>query len=80
MFDVYDIGKSLNIDFGGVIPEDDNVITNTSDRITNFKISCNRAFDILANNIIYNERKLFDCTYKYRGFIGSIKKILKRSV
>lgn len=80
MFDVYDIGKTLNIDFGGVIPEDDNIITNTSETINNKKLACNRAFEILADNIIKNEKKLFDCTYKYKGIIGSIKKLLKRSV
>ncbi len=80
MIDVYDIGKTLNIDFGGVIPEDDKIIVNTSSDIQNYKIACNRAFDILANNIIHNERKMFDCTYKYKGLFGSIKKLLKRSV
>ena len=80
MIDIYDIGKILNIDFGGVIPEDDNIITTNSETIKNFKISSNRAFEILANNILHNEKKLFDCTYKYRGFIGSIKKLIKRSV
>ena len=80
MFDVYDIAKTLKIDFGGVIPEDDNAITITSDKIKNFKIGLNRAFDILANNIITGEKKLFDCTYKYRGFLGGIKKLIKRSL
>ena len=80
MFDVYDIGKTLGIEFGGVIPEDDNVITNTSQTIKNFKVSLNRAFDIFTDNIITGEKKLFDCTYKYKGFLGSIKKMLKRSV
>lgn len=80
MFDVYDIGKALNIEFGGVIPEDDKVITNLSENIKNFKIASNRAFEILATNIINGEKKLFDCTYKYKGLIGTIKKLLKRSV
>lgn len=80
MFDVYDIGKTLGIEFGGVIPEDDNIIVNTSENIKNSKWACNRAFDILANNIATGEKKLFDCTYKYKGFLGSIKKLLKRSV
>ena len=80
MIDVYDIGKTLGIDFGGVIPEDDKIITSTSSDIKNHKIACNRAFDILANNIIHNEKKMFDCTYKYKGFFGSIKKLIKRSV
>ena len=80
MIDVYDIGKILGIEFGGVIPEDDGIITNTSDNIKNYKIACNRAFEILANNVANGEKKLFDCTYKYKGFLGSIKKLLKRSV
>ncbi len=80
MFDVYDIGKSLGIDFGGLIPEDDSVITSTSEKITNNKVALNRAFNILADNVVSGERKLFDCTYKYRGFMGKLKKMLKRSV
>ena len=80
MFDVYDIGKVLKIEFGGVIPEDDNVITATSENIKNNKIALNRAFEILSNNIITGEKKLFDCTYRYKGLIGSIKKLIKRSV
>lgn len=80
MFDVYDVGKTLGIEFGGVIPEDDFVISATSENIKNFKIAVNRAFDIFSENIITGEKKLFDCTYKYRGILGSIKKLLKRSV
>ena len=80
MLDVYDIGKTLNIEFGGVIPDDDKLLTITNEKISDSKIALNRAFEILANNIITGEKKLFDCTYKYRGFIGSIKKLLKRSV
>jgi len=80
MLDVYDIGKTLNINFGGVLPEDDNIITNTSSSILNMKIPVNRAFNILAENVITGSKKLFDCTYKYKGILGTIKKILKRSV
>jgi len=80
MIDVHDIGKTLGIEFGGVIPEDDKVITNTSATIRNNKVALNRAFEILTNNIITGEKKLYDCTYKYRGLWGNIKKIIKRSV
>lgn len=80
MFDVYDIGKILGIEFGAVIPEDDKVITNTSETIKNNKVAVNRAFEILAENIITGSKKMFDCTYKYRGILGGIKKLLKRSV
>ncbi len=80
MFDVHDIGKALGIEFGGVIPEDDKVIINTSETASNTKIPLNRAFALLAENVHTGSKKLFDCTYKYRGFLGSIKKLLKRSV
>lgn len=80
MLDVYDIGKVLNIEFGGVLPEDDSVLTNTSETISNMKIPVNRAFNVLAENVETGSKKLFDCTYKYKGLFGSIKKILKRSV
>ena len=80
MFDVYDIGRTLGIEFGAVIPEDDKVISTNSESIKNYRVAVNRAFDIMADNIINNTKKLFDCTYKYKGFFGTIKKILKRSV
>ncbi len=79
MLDVYDVGKTLNIEFGGVIPEDD-VVLNNGDNIKNNKVALNRAFNILTENILTGSKKLFDCTYKYRGIIGAIKKMLKRSV
>ena len=79
MLDVYDVAKSLRIDFGGVIPDDDKVITANSESIFDERIALNRAFDILAENILTGDKKLFDCTYKYRGFLGRIKKMLKRS-
>lgn len=79
MFDVYDVGKSLRIDFGGVIPDDDAIITSSSENTCDRRFAYNRAFDILAENILTGENKLFDCTYKYRGLFGKLKKILKRS-
>ena len=62
------------------MPEDDKVITNSSSSISNMKYTINRAFEVLADNIILGEKKLFDCTYKYKGLLGTIKKIIKRSV
>ena len=80
MCDVYEIGKILNIEFGGVVPDDDNVLTINSSRIKNTKVPLNRAVSILANNIITGEKKLYDCTYKYRGLLGGIMKKIKRCV
>lgn len=80
MFDVHDIGRTLGIEFGGVIPEDDHVFSSSSESSGNLKVPFNRAFQILAENIHTGSKKMFDCTYKYRGFIGAIKKMIKRSV
>lgn len=80
MIDVHDVGKTLNIEFGGVIPEDDSVITNTSANIKNLKLPVNRAFDLLCENIVTGSKKLFDCTYRYKGFWGGIKKLIRRSI
>lgn len=80
MFDVYDIGKALNVEFGGVIPEDDTIISSTSQTIKNKKIAVNRAFEILSDNILDGTKKLFDCTFKYKGLFGTMKKILRKMV
>ncbi len=80
MFDVHDIGRTLGIEFGGVIPEDDCFMTNTEGGTYHQKGVAYRAFDILTGNILTGEKKLFDCTFRYRGLLGSIKKLLKRSV
>ena len=82
MLDVYDIAKALNIEFGGVIPEDDNVtlFSNFSKVKINYSLPCFRAISLLKENIETGSKKLFDCTYKYKGIIGSVKKLLKRKV
>lgn len=82
MLDVYDIAKALNIEFGGVIPEDDNVtlFSNFSKVKIDYSLPCFRAIAILKENIETGSKKLFDCTYKYKGLLGSVKKLLKRKV
>ena len=82
MLDVYDIAKALNIEFGGVIPEDDNVtlFSNFAKVKIDYSLPCFRAISLLKENIETGSKKLFDCTYKYKGLIGSVKKLLKRKV
>lgn len=78
--DVYEISKTLGIEFGGLIPEDDSVtalLNIGGDKLSN-KHSSARAFDVLADNIHNGTKKLFDCTYKYRGLFGGVLAYLKR--
>lgn len=82
MLDVYEISRTLKIEFGGVIPEDDNVIIgqiNNTNRLNN-KLPSHRAFAILSENIETGSKKLYDCTYKYKGVIGSMRKFFKRKI
>ena len=82
MLDVYEISKTLKIEFGGVIPEDDNVIINqvrNSNRI-DYKIPSHKAFLVLSDNIETGSKKLYDCTYKYKGVIGGMRKFFKKKL
>ena len=82
MLNVYDISKTLNIEFGGVIPEDDFISIgqiNNTNRL-NYKFASHRAFLILSDNIETGSKKLFDCTYKYKGVIGGVRKFFKRKI
>jgi len=45
-----------------------------------YSLPCFRAIALLKENIETGSKKLFDCTYKYKGFLGSVKKLLKRKV
>lgn len=82
MLNVYDISRTLNVEFGGVIPEDDFICVGqiTGDNRLNPKYQSHKAFGLLAENIDTGSRKLYDCTCKYKGVLGSMRKFLKRKV
>ena len=82
MLDVYEISKTLNIEFGGVIPEDDFICIGQVDSSNklNYKLPSHRAFLILSDNIETGSKKLFDCTYRYKGVIGSMRKFFKKKL
>ncbi len=77
MFSVYDIENTLNEDILGVIPEDDYFINGVVD-VPNTE--CVKAYDIICDNLLKNERKIYDCLKKYKGFFGSIRKELKKKL
>lgn len=82
MLDVYDISKALKIEFGGVIPEDDNVILNQvyNNNKLDYHLPSHKAFFILSQNIETGSKKLYDCTYKYKGVIGGMRKFFKKKL
>jgi len=75
------INDYLRSDLIGVIPEDDEickqllyggVLANTSD--------AQKSLNLIANNLVMGERKIYDCTKKYKGILGGIRKNIKRIV
>lgn len=82
MLDVYDISKALKVEFGGVVPEDDFVTVkqiHNSNRL-DYRLPSNKAFLILSDNIETGSKKLYDCTCKYRGVIGTVRKFFKKKL
>lgn len=73
------ICEMLSAKLVGVIPEDDEV---SIQMLTSEKFDKNSAIqtslNMIANNLITNSDNMFDCTRKYKGVFGSIRKRLKR--
>lgn len=82
MLDVYEISKALSIEFAGIIPEDDTICSSLNMGIIrmNDRYPSTKAFSVLAENVHFGTKKLYDCTYRYKGVFGNVRKLLKRKV
>jgi len=74
------IVRALNLPLLGVIPEDDAIGTSCSLGGRVQSIESARAFTLLSENIHNGSKKIFDCTYKYRGLLGYFKRNIKKHV
>lgn len=74
------ITELLGVKVIGVIPEDDAISTLSSLGSFSYGTSGSRAFSILAENVHEGSKKIYDCTNKYRGVIGIIRRNIKRRV
>ena len=81
MFNEFTIKDYLNADLVGVVPEDDNVglALNGGGAVNKNSLSFN-AFEILAKNLHYGEHIFFDCTKRYKGFVGGLRKKMRKFV
>ena len=81
MVDHNDICQILKVQPIGVIPECDavNLLSNLG-LSSNSKSEGFDAFDVLAKNIHFGTRVIFDVTKKYRGIFGGLKRSLRRKV
>lgn len=77
MIDVDEIIKFLRIPILGVIPEDDDITALSSIGALGGSNS-NRAWVLLSENLHNGTKKVYDCTQKYRGLLGTIRRNIKR--
>ena len=81
MLDSKKISEILETRLSGIIPEDDNITTFLSiGRTVNKGCESYTAFSMLAKNILGESNKIYDCTEKYKGFFGFIKRAIRRKV
>ena len=64
----------------GVVPDDDAISALSAIGAIPSGTSSSRAFAILAENLHTGTKKIFDCTYRYRGIAGTIRRNLKRRI
>ena len=80
LMNIESIVKALNLPLLGVIPEDDAIGSSCSLGGRLQSIESARAFTLLSENIHNGSKKIFDCTYKYRGLMGYLKRNIKKRI
>ncbi|MEG1751716.1 MAG: septum site-determining protein MinD [Clostridia bacterium] len=73
-----EIVKFLKIQLLGVVPDDDDISTLATLGIISTQSKASRAFYLLAENLHNGTKKIYDCTKKYKGIIGNLRRSLKR--
>ncbi len=74
-----DVESVLKIPLVGVIPSDDEAFLRDAGRLPKDSVSY-KACKILAGNVAYGKRKIYDCAAGYRGFVGYIKRSIKNGL
>lgn len=80
LLNIENIVKALNLPLLGVIPEDDEIGSSCSVGGRMQSGESARAFTLLSENIHNGSKKIFDCTYKYRGLMGYLRRNIKKKV
>ena len=81
MLDIDSIAKYLKIEVVGVIPDDDHISYQLlSGGELKRKAESYLAFNYVVEKLHNGENKIYDCTRKYKGVIGEIKRRIKRWV
>lgn len=79
MMNASDISKVLRANLLGVVPEDDGItVYSQLGRIGMTNSMSRLSFDMIADNILSGQRRLFDVTQKYRTMFGKIKMFVEK--
>lgn len=81
MMSIEQISRLLKTPLLGVIPEDDKITTGVA--IGSYeanKSPAGYAFMLIAENLHNGSKKIFDCTEKYKGFLGYFRKAIRRKI
>ena len=81
MIDVEQISNLLRVKLIGAIPEDDDIssLTVTGETVT-IKSDSYKSFNLLTQNVVNGTNYIYDCTYKYSGFWGNIRRNLRKRI
>lgn len=79
MMGIKEIEDLLKTNVIGVIPQDDKLLLSTNCYLEDDCVS-GRAFIKLANSVISGKSKYLDPQKKYSGFVGSIKRSIKKII
>lgn len=80
MLSVEEIVRALKTQILGAIPEDDDISAlSTVGALASGNVA-GRAFTILCENLHEGTKKIYDCTMRYKGIFGSLKRNLKRKI
>lgn len=74
-----EIEKTLHCSLAGVIPDDDNVFLCNAGLIPPDSPAF-KAFGTLASNVASGKSKIYDYISKYSGFLGAIRRGIKRNI
>ena len=81
MIGINTIADYMKTELLGVIPDDDVISCQLmSGGAVYSESEAYQEFERIANSMHFGVKKIYDCTKRYRGFMGSIRRTLKRKV
>ena len=73
-----EIENVLKVELIGCVPDSDKMFLNIGGALPQ-NCQAYKSIKLLCNNILKGEKKLFDCTKRYSGLFGKIKRRIKRA-